>query len=209
MKSSLEGGSVKLYMVGASPYARKVLVLAAERGLVDQIETIIANPHERPENLVEANPLSKVPTLIADDGSTHIDSLAIGLYLDTLSALPPLIPLDGPHRWPIMQRHALAHGVMDCAVIRRVESLMAPEPDRLAWMQRQYLTICRVLDRFEATIVVLGDHVAVDTLTLSCALSYLDFRFPQDEWRTPRPQLAVWQSEFEKRQSMQMTQFFQ
>jgi len=200
---------VKLFMVGASPYARKVLVLAAERGLREQIETIIANPHERPAVLVDANPLSKVPTLVADDESIHIDSLAICLYLDTLGAHLPLIPLDGPDRWPIMQRHALAQGVMDCAVIRRVESLMAPEPDRLAWMERQYLTTIRVLDRFEATITTLGDHVAVDTLTLACALSYLDFRFPQDRWRTDRPQLAAWHGEFEQRPSMELTQFFE
>jgi len=198
---------VKLFMVRASPYARKVLVLAAERGLRDQIETIIANPHECPVTLVDINPLSKVPTLIADDNSIHIDSLAICLYLDTLGTHSPLIPLDGPDRWPIMQRHALAHGVMDCAVIRRVESLMAPEPDRLAWMERQYRTTVRVLDRFEAIITTLGDHVAVDTLTLACALSYLDFRFPQDQWRTNRPQLATWHGEFEQRPSMQLSQF--
>lgn len=200
---------MKLFMVGASPFARKVLALAAERGMRERIETIIANPHERPAAIVDANPLSKVPTLIADDESIHIDSLAICLYLDTLGTHSPLIPLDGPERWPIMQRHALAHGVMDCSVIRRVESLMAPEPDRLAWMERQYQTTGRVLDRFEATIATFADHVAVDTLTLACALSYLDFRFSQDQWRTGRPRLAAWHAEFGQRPSMQRTQFFE
>jgi len=200
---------VKLFMVGASPYARKVLVLAAERGLREQIEVIIANPHERPAALVDANPLSKVPTLIADDKSIHIDSLAICLYLDTLGPTSPLIPLDGPERWSIMQRHALAQGVMDCSVIRRVESLMAPEPDRLAWMERQYQTTVRVLDRFEATIATFAEHVALDTLTLACALSYLDFRFPQDRWQADRPLLAAWHAEFGQRPSMQLTRFFE
>ena len=201
------GAFVKLFMVRASPYARKVLVAAAERGLLDDIEILIANPHERPRALVAANPLSKVPTLIADDGTVHIDSFAICLFLDTLGSQPPLIPLDGPARWDIMRRHALADGVMDCSVTRRVESLMAPEPDRQRWMERQALTTARVLDRFEDTVDSLCGHIAIDTLTLACALSYLDFRFPHDEWRRDRPRLAAWHEDMEARESMRKTQF--
>jgi glutathione S-transferase len=195
-------------MVGASPYARKVLALAAERGIHDRIEPVTANPHIRPEPLVAANPLSKVPTLVADDGAVHIDSFAICLYLDTLGDAPPLMPLDGPTRWPVTQRHALAHGVMDCSVIRRMETQLAPEPDRLAWLARQVATTGRALDRFEATLCDYAGTVALDTITLACALSYLDFRFPGDNWREGRPNLAAWHAEFEQRPSMQKTQFF-
>jgi glutathione S-transferase len=194
-------------MVGASPYARKVLVVAAERGLTDQISREIANPHTRPQELVTANPLSKVPTLIADDGTVHIDSLAICFYLDSLGDSPPLVPLTGQDRWPVLQRHALAHGIMDCSVTRRVESQRAAEPDRTAWMDRQFQTTCRVLDRFEASIDSFGTGVALDTITLACALSYLDFRFPADAWRTRRPRLDAWHRSFEKRPSMQLTQY--
>lgn len=202
------GASVKLFMVGASPYARKVRALAAERGLHDRIEPVIANPHARPGELVEVNPLSKVPTLVADDGSVHIDSLAICLYLDTLGAAAPLLPLDGPDRWAVLQRHALAHGVMDCSVARRVEGQLASEPGRVATMQRHFLTTGRVLDRFEATVGALAGAVALDTVTLACALSYLDFRFPQDGWRSHRPRLAAWHADFEKRPSMKLTEYF-
>lgn len=203
----LKGASLKLFMVGASPYARKVMVFAAERGLYDRIEPVIANPHQRPAALVDANPLSKVPTLVADDGSVHIDSLAICLYLDTLGDEPPLVPPTGPDRWAVLQQHALAHGIIDCSVIRRMEGQLAAEPDRVAWMQRQFLTAGRVLDRFEDTIAMIASAVALDTITLACALSYLDFRFPADNWRKNRPKLAAWQDEFERRPSMQQTQF--
>ena len=168
---------------------------------------MIANPHERPPELVNANPLSKVPTLIDDDGSVHVDSLAICLYLDTLGDAPPLAPLDGPDRWPVLQRHALANGVMDSAVTRRMESLRAAEPDRLAWMERQVKTITRVLDRFETLVDRLSDNARLDTITLACALSYLDFRFPDDRWRNGRPRLADWHVRFEQRPSMQLTRF--
>jgi glutathione S-transferase len=199
--------AVKLFMVGASPYARKVLVFATERGLCDRIELVKANPHERPPELVEANPLSKVPTLVADDGSVHVDSLAICLYLDTLGDAAPLAPLEGPDRWTVMQGHALANGILDAAVTRRMESLRAAEPDRLAWMDRQHQTIIRVLDRVEAQIGRFGDEPRLDTITLACALSYLDFRFPDDGWRKWRPRLVEWHARFEQRPSMQSTSF--
>ena len=197
---------MKLFMVGASPYARKVLVFATERGLRERIELAIANPHERPPELIDANPLSKVPTLIADDGSVHADSLAICLYLDTLGEAPPLAPLKGPDRWTVMQGHVLANGILDAAVARRVESLRAAEPDRLTAMDRQHKTIARVLDRVEAA-ESFGSDPRLDTITLACALSYLDFRFAEDRWRDGRPRLADWHAHFEDRPSMQQTRF--
>lgn len=198
---------MKLFMVNASPYARKVRVLAAERGIDDRIELVFANPHERPEALVAANPLSKVPTLVGDDGSIYIDSLAICFYLDTVGNAPPLVPLEGPDRWPVTQRHALAQGIIDCSVIRRMESLRASEPDRLAWMERQQDTTARTLDRFEDTLDGFADTIALDTITLACALSYIDFRFPNEGWRVNRPRLARWHAGFEGRPSMQLTKF--
>jgi glutathione S-transferase len=194
-------------MVGASPYARKVRVAAAERGLSERLEIATANPHERPGELVGANPLSKVPTLIADDGSAHIDSLAICLFLDSVGDRPPLLPA-GPERWPVLYRHGLAHGVMDCSVTRRLESLRAREPDRVAWMERQLQTTGRVLDRFETGSDTLEESGGLDTITLACALSYLDFRFPGDGWRDGRPRLAAWHARFEERPSMQETKFY-
>lgn len=199
---------MKLFMVGASPYARKVRAVAAERGVLDRIEPVIGNPHERPPALVAANPLSKVPTLIADDGSVHVDSLAICMYLDTLGDASPLVPLAGDDRWPVMQRHALAHGIMDCSVTRRMESLLTPEPDRLGWMDKQFKTTARVLDWFERAVDSFAQSVAIDTLTLACALSYVDFRLASDDWRAGRPRLAAWHAAFEKRPSMQQTKFF-
>jgi glutathione S-transferase len=199
---------VQLFMVGASPYARKVLALAVERGLRERIEVVIQNPHQRPPELVAANPLSKVPTLIADDDTVHIDSFAICSFLDTIGSKPPLIPLSGAERWPVLQRHALANGILDCSVSRRVDSLMPPEKDRAAVMEKQRQTTIRALDRFESKIREFENTVAIDTITLACGLSYLDFRFPDDNWREGRPRLAAWHATFEQRPSMERTRFF-
>jgi glutathione S-transferase len=203
-----EEALVKLYMVGASPFARKVRVLAAERGILDDIEIVIANPHERPPELVAINPLSKVPTLVDDDGTAHVDSLPICIYLDTLGGREALVLRDGPDRFPVLQRHAFAHGVMEASVTRRVESLRAVEADRAAWMDRQLQSTNRTLDRFEQTADDLTDSATIDALTLACALSYLDFRFPQDEWRASRPRLADWHAAISERPSLRATEFY-
>lgn len=199
---------MQLFMVGASPYARKVLAVAVERGIRQRIEVVVQNPHQRPPELVAANPLSKVPTLITEDDTVHIDSFAICSFLDTIGKAPQLIPLTGPERFPVLQRHALAHGIMDCSVSRRVDSLLPAEKDRTATMEKHRQTTIRVLDRFEHKIRDLGSSVAIDTITLACGLSYLDFRFPDDNWREGRPGLAAWHKNFEQRPSMEQTRFF-
>ncbi|MEQ8707902.1 MAG: glutathione S-transferase family protein [Rhodospirillales bacterium] len=182
---------MKLFMVGASPYARKVRAAAIQLGLESQLELIIANPHHRPPELVAVNPLSKVPTLVDDQGHPHTDSLAICEYLDSLTDSFDLLPTAGDERHRALFRHSLAHGIMDCAVIRRVESLKSREADRDSWMDRQKQTIIRIADWFEADNDLDGPPT-LDRLTLAAALGFLDFRFPGDAWRTRRPRLTAW-----------------
>ena len=183
---------MKLFMVGASPYARKVRAVAVTLGIAERIELVIANPHERPPELVRHNPLSKVPTLVTDDETAVIDSLSICEYLAEQVEGQTVLPFTpGEERRQILFRHDLAHGIMDCAVIRRVESLKAEEPDRVDWMARQVATIGRVLDWFEGSDQLDGP-MTLDRLTLAAALGFLDFRFPDDGWRSGRPRLTRW-----------------
>jgi glutathione S-transferase len=198
---------MRLYMSEASPFARKVRFAAIERGIDDRIERALTNPHDRAPELVAANPLSKIPTLITDDGTAHCDSLAICMYLDTLGNAPPLVPLGGDHGFTVLQRHVQANGLLDASVTRRVESLKSPVPDRLEWMEKQKQTGQRVMDHFERTIGDFGHVVAIDTITLACGLTYLDFRFPDDGWRAGRPRLSAWLAEFETRPGMTQTKF--
>ena len=52
-------------------------VCAAERGLADDIELIIAMTGDQTSGLAADNPLEKVPTLITDDGMALYDSPVI------------------------------------------------------------------------------------------------------------------------------------
>ena len=197
---------MKLFMSPASPFVRKVRVAAAERE-IGGIELVPLNPHERRADLVEANPLSKVPTLVADDGSVHYDSFAICLYLDTLAQGPRIVPLDGKEGAAGLRRHALADGAMDALVTCRVEGQKSPVEDRLATIDKQKQTVSRALDWFENGPETLSDNAAIDTITLACLLTYSDFRFPDDDWRTGRPKLAEWLESFSQRPAMVQTAY--
>ncbi|MDZ4093389.1 MAG: glutathione S-transferase family protein [Paracoccaceae bacterium] len=198
---------MKLFMVGASPFARKVRAVGVQLGLEDRLEIVIFNPHKRPPDLVAQNPLSKVPTLIDDDGRPHIDSYTICEYLATLASDSDLIPQSGEPRRLVLFRHALAHGIMEAAVTRRLESLRAPEPDRLGWIQTQRQTIARTLDWFEADPALDGP-LTLDRLTLAAALGFLDFRFPDDGWRAGRPRLTDWQEKTDLSPALDRTRPF-
>ena len=51
----------------------------------------------------------------------------------------------------------------------------------------------------------LGGRLDIGTITIACALGYLDFRFATLGWRERRPALADWFEGFAARPSMQAT----
>ncbi len=60
---------MRLYYAGPSPYARKVRVVIAEKGLDAKIDLQAINPYEDTTELRAVNPLCKVPCLVLGDGS--------------------------------------------------------------------------------------------------------------------------------------------
>ena len=199
---------MKLRYSPTSPYVRKVVVTAIEAGLderIERIETDVWNPET---DIAEDNPLGKVPALVTDEGRVLCDSPTICDYLDSLHEGPRLIPAEGPARWQVLNLHALANGVMDAAVARVIEHRARPEHLRFdGWLERQKLKIDRALDSLDrqAAEGVLDGPVNLGTITVGCALGYLDLRFSEDAWREGRPALEAWYDAFSQRPSMQAT----
>ena len=194
---------MKLYYSPTSPFARKCLVAASELGLRGRIELLPAAPHPvtRDAALVAQNPLGKVPTLVTDDGEVLYDSRVISEYLDALAGFR-LVPRDGPARFRVLTRQALADGVMDAAVLARYEMAARQQALRWqAWTDGQVAKVASALDALESTAAGFGDHVDVGTIGFGCALGYLDFRFPQIDWRTPHPSLQRLYDKLSARQS--------
>ncbi len=187
---------MKLFYSPSSPFVRKVMACAIARGLDQRIEKLPTNPHQSPADLLAANPLSKVPGLITDDGIGLFDSPVICEYLDSLGSAPPMFPPAGPARWRALRFQAMADGIMDAAVGRRMEQGRPQEAARDAAMARMAAAVARALDLLEADPP--GASLDIGSITVACALGYLDFRFAAEPWRAGRPMLAAWFAAIEK-----------
>ncbi|UPY36380.1 glutathione S-transferase N-terminal domain-containing protein [Sediminicoccus sp. KRV36] len=177
---------MKLHYSAASPFVRKVVAVALHHAI--PLERVASNPHASPADLLADNPLSKVPALVTDAGLTLPDSPLICEYLDSIGLATKLYPA-GEARWPALRLAALADGILTAAVLRRGQSVMPAEDARAGIIARQKAAVMRTLDLLESEGVPAGLNIG--TLTLVCALGYLDFRFGDEDWRQGRPQLTA------------------
>ncbi len=180
---------MKLYYSGTSPYVRKVMACAIAGGIESQIKQIDTNPHLSPPELLADNPLSKVPCLVTEDGLALFDSPVICEYLDNIGD-SALFPPAGPARWKALRLQALGDGIMDAAVSHRMDQGRPSEAARTTAMERQTAAILRGLAVLEAE--ALPNHLDIGTITVACALGYLDLRFADMAWRQGRPKLSHW-----------------
>ncbi len=199
---------MKLFYSPPSPFARKVLVLAHETGVIDQIDatTIALTPTAPNADLVAENPIGKIPTLLLNDGTPLFDSRVICEYLDGLHQGTKMFPTEGHLRWKTLTLQALADGILDAAILIRYEAFLRPEqhqwPD---WIENQQLKVSRSLDQLENHWENWESSVNIGTIGVGCVLGYLDFRFSDEDWRSRCPKLAKWYSDFSARPSMQAT----
>jgi glutathione S-transferase len=190
---------MRLYSSPTSPFAAKVRAVTIEIGLAPRLEVIEVNPWEAPAELLQHNPLGQVPTLITDEGLALYDSPVICEYLDTLHTGPRLIPIGGTLRWKVLRLQALADGIMESALLRRLESLRA-EPQRSAERDAGLrAAVERGLGTCEREAVKWKTRVDLGRIATACALAYLDFRFAHEDWRGAHPNLAAWYAEFAMR----------
>lgn len=202
---------MKLYWAPASPYARKVLLLAHEAGLFEKLELIDGRgtPWDRNAETAAYNPLGKVPCLIPAEGPALYDSRVICEYLDSLHEGPTFFP-QGEARWRALTLQSLADGLLDAGLLLRYEA-MRPEGERSAsWIAGQTAKTEAALDRLEARwIAHLNGPLDIGHLAAASALGWLAFRKPlaqgAGDGLAARPRLKAWYEGFARRPSMQAT----
>ncbi|MDP2073823.1 MAG: glutathione S-transferase N-terminal domain-containing protein [Hydrogenophaga sp.] len=184
-------------LIGAipSPYVRKVRVVMAEKKLDYQF--ILEDVWSADTQIATSNPLGKVPCLVMEGGEAVFDSRVIVEYLDTLSPVGKLIPTQGRERAEVKTWEALADGLLDAAILARLESTWpgrTGEQRSNAWIDRQMAKIEASLKSMSQGLgekpFCSGIHFSLSDVAVGCALGYLDFRFPVIDWRTAYPNLA-------------------
>jgi len=181
---------VKLHWSPRSPFVRKVMIVVHERGLIGRLNCVrtvaaMTTPHAE---LMRDNPLSKIPTLVLDDGNALYDSPVICEYLDAFDGEPRLFPRDREPRMIALRRQALGDGFLDLLVLARNERLREQPSD------------VHLRSAAARSAAVNIGHIAI-----GCALSYLDFRFAEEDWRQNHPGLALWHAGFAARPSVEAT----
>ena len=188
---------VKLHYSAASPFVRKVMACAITRGIDGQIDLVPANPWASPADLVADNPLSKVPCLVTDDGFALFDSPVICEYLDSVGDVIPLFPAA----WRGALAGAQVPGDGGRPAGRRDA---APAGDGCARRKRRATPGSRGRRRRSTRALDAArggparQHVDIGTISVACALGYLDFRYADEPWREAHPKLAAWFEEFSR-----------
>ena len=199
---------MRLWFNPASPFARKVRIVAREAGLAEKIEelSIPVSPVKPHAELARENPLIKIPALTTPDLGTLYDSAVICEYLDSLHRGTPLIPKAGPQRWRALRLQALGDGILEAAVLVRYENTWRPQALQWSdWIAGQLGKVRGGLSALEREATGWDDSFAIGQITAASVLGYLDFRFPQEAWRASCPALALWYEGIARRPSMKAT----
>lgn len=182
---------MQLFYSPNSPYARKCRVIILEKGL-DKIEMRSLMPSDNPPELVAANPLGTVPTLVLDSGEALCESPVICEYLDSLSDKNPFFPSDKNARFAALSLAALADGIMDAAVTCVMEGRRPEEKRYQQWVERKENAVKRTI----AAIAKLGLNENspwnIGTLNTAIALEYVSFRLPHIGWEKEHAELTNW-----------------
>jgi glutathione S-transferase len=184
---------MKLIGSNTSPYVRKVRVVMAEKKLDYAFE--LDNVWGAETQVHRSNPLGKVPCLVMEDGSALFDSRVIAEYLDTLTPVCKLLPPNGRDRADVKVWEALADGVLDAAILVRLEkTLRPPEQQSEQWIARQLGKVHAGLAVMSAKLgeqaFCMGKSYTLADVAVGCALGWLAFRFPEIGWRGDYPNLA-------------------
>jgi len=176
-----------------SPYVRKVRIVAIEKHI--ELDFVLDSPWNDDTKVPQYNPLGKVPVLVLDDDTTLFDSRVIVEYLDTVTPVSRLIPEGNRQRIAVKRWEALADGIIDSGVLIYIERVLRiAEHRHPEWVARQEQSVMGGLRAMSEDLGekkwCTGDLMNLADIATGCALSYLDFRFPEIKWREMYPNLA-------------------
>ncbi len=194
---------LKLISATPSPYARKVRIALAEKGI--PFELITEVPWNSTTATPKYNPLEKLPVLILDDGSSVYESSYILDWLELKYPQTPLLPKDVDGILAAKKLDVLCNGVCDAVVLTHFERLRGAGASA-PWLARQRRKIEGGMREIAALIGdrqwAVGDQFGLGDIAAASAAGYLAVRFPELVQRELYPALAVYCERLEQRPSL-------
>jgi glutathione S-transferase len=193
---------MKLYTTKRSPFARKALIMAIEKGLDKNIELVFEDLTKKSDELVTKNPLGKVPLLVLNEGTAIYDSPVICEYIDSLNSSPKLIPNNIPQKIKTLTISALADGMTESAIAIFFEN-QKPSPDKK--------TIDKHINVLKNSFASLNKEdlsftkFTMAEISVFSAISYINFRLPELKFLQENKRLKNFFDEFSKRPSAEKT----
>ena len=176
----------------ASPFARKVRIVLAEKKIECELE--IDNPWKADAVTPKFNPLGKVPVLVLDDGTSLFDSRVIVAFLDNASPLSRLIPAANREQLEVRRWEALADGLLDAGVAARLENQREAKTRNAAWIDRQMGKVRSALTAMDAELAdkpwCAGNGYTLADIATGVCLGWLEFRYPKMDWKKDHANLA-------------------
>lgn len=198
--------SLRLHHGALSPFVRKVMICAHEKGMVDQLEIVptkvgagIVN-----QDLMVINPIGKIPTLVTGDGDALFDSLVIIDYLDQISPERLMIPSSGSERTAALRINAIADGLLVAGVLSKGEAARPAERQWPEWLEAQWAKVVACIAALDEALPV-DQPINIGHSATAAALGWLDVRAPDEGWRDRHPRLAAWFAEASERPSLDLT----
>lgn len=198
---------MKLISATPSPYARKVRIALAEKGIPFELLTEV--PWNDDTSLPQFNPLEKLPVLILDHGTTVYESSYILEWLERKYPAPPLLPPDDDGILAAKRCLVLADGVCDAFLLVFFERRRPPEHQSAPWIARQMRKIeggmAELAHLTAGRDYVVGDRFTLGDIGIGCVLGYFEVRFPEFDWRARHPDLARYFAGLSARESFRAT----
>ena len=187
-----------------SPYARKVRIALAEKGIPFELLTEV--PWDKATQTPKYNPLEKLPVLITGDGQSVYESRYILEWLEARHPAPPMLPDDTEGRLAARHLEVLADGVCDAFVLMFWEMHRKPEHQSADWIARQRRKVDGGLREIASLVgtrdYAVGERFGLGDIAAATVVGYLAVRFPQLDWRGAYPNLAAYSDRMERRASL-------
>lgn len=187
---------MKLYMTYSSPYSRIVRMFLKYYEV--SFEESLSLPMDNPKDLLNSNPLGKIPALKVDETTSIFDSRLICEWVSEKKLNSSLFGREF-----LLEPRLLMYkiyGILDSAVGLTIESRKPDIQQSDFWKDRYKQSILRSLEEIQSSLNIVNDNIFLKISLLS-AIDYLSFRHEHLSLMTGLDGLKTW---FEKESSLEV-----